>query len=334
MDRERMWHSAAFVLGLAAVLTVIEAVVLAGSRSMTLLSGLFPFLGAPLAWHLGPRLRPRVSYYVGRTFLLLAVCSASVSMYTWRGMPVSGAMAFHFVLAAGFAAVFFNRRDVLELLGVSGVLAAGALVADGYTTQDLLVWLLMMLAVVGTGVVLSSAIGAADLLSYGDPLTGAANRRAWDLAVDEALGEHARRGVPLSVLLLDIDNFKLVNDTSGHDGGDAVLRAAVTAWRQVTRAADTLARLGGDEFGLLLVGCDHEAARRLGEQLIADLRQAADVTCSVGVATVSPGGEPALLMTTADNQLYAAKDAGRGCVRGAVVPVGPPTAPAGHATAA
>lgn len=325
-----MWHSAALVLALAAALTGIEAAVKAEGRTSTLVSGVFPLLGAPIAWRFGPRLSPRASYRVGRAFLALAALSAAVSIHNWRGTPVSGAMAFHFVLAAGFAAVFFARRDVMELLALSAALGAVALSVDGLSVQDVLVWLMMMLAVAGTGIVLSSAIRAADLLSYGDPLTGAANRRAWDLAVGEAVAEHRRRGTLLSVLLLDIDNFKQVNDTAGHDGGDAVLRAAVTAWRQVTRGADTLARLGGDEFGLLLPGCDHAAALRLGEQLLADVRRAADVTCSAGVATVSPGAEAGLLMVTADAQLYAAKDAGRGCVRGAVVPSGSPSWPIDH----
>jgi diguanylate cyclase (GGDEF)-like protein len=322
IDRHRLWRSAALVLGVAAVLTGVEALARPSLGDSTLLSGLFPLVGAPLAWRFGPRLSARASYRLGRVFLLLALCSAAVSVYNWRGTPVSGAMAFHFVLAAIFAALFFGPRDVLEVLFLSGALAAGALIADGYSTEDLLVWLLMMLAVGGAGLVLNSAVVASEELSYGDPLTGAANRRAWDLAVENALAEHRRRGLPLSVLLLDIDNFKLVNDTAGHDGGDAVLRAAVTAWRQVTRAADTLARLGGDEFGLLLPGCDHAGAMRLGEQMLNDVRRAAEVTCSVGVATVTPGAEAGLLMVTADAQLYAAKDAGRGRVHGAVVPAG------------
>jgi diguanylate cyclase (GGDEF)-like protein len=320
-----MWHSAALVLALAAALTAVEALVKAEGRLGTLLSGVFPLLGSPIAWRFGPRLSPRASYRVGRVFLGLAAVSAAVSIHNWRGTAVSGAMAYHFVLAAGFAAVFFGRRDVLELLALSCVLGAVGLGADGVTVEDALVWLLMMLAVAGAGIVLSSAIRAADELSYGDPLTGAANRRAWDLAVTEAVAQHQRSGAPLSVLLLDIDNFKLVNDTAGHDGGDAVLRAAVSAWRQVTRSADTLARLGGDEFGLLLPDCEHAAALRLGEQLLADVRRAADVTCSAGVATVAAGAEAGLLMVTADAQLYAAKGAGRGCVRGAVVPSGPPS---------
>lgn len=324
-DRRRMWHSAALVLALMAGITVLEAALKREDRLLTLLSGVFPAVGAPLAWRLGPRLSPASSYRVGRVFLALAACSAATSVYGWRGTPVAGAMAFHFVLAAGFAAVFFSRRDVVELTVLSGALAGLALGVDGVGREDVLVWLLMLAGVAGAGLVLSQAIVAADLLSYGDPLTGAANRRAWDLAVTEALAAHRRRPAPLSVLLLDIDNFKLVNDTAGHDGGDAVLRAAVTTWRQVTRVADTLARLGGDEFGLLLPGCGHDVALRLGEQLLADLRRAADVTCSVGVATVGPGGEAGLLMLTADAQLYAAKDAGRGCVRGAVV--GASTAP-------
>ena len=98
-----------------------------------------------------------------------------------------------------------------------------------------------------------------------------------------------------------------------------MLRAAVTVWRQVTRASDTLARLGGDEFGLLLTDCDLTQATRLGEQLLRDLRERVGATCSVGVATVAAGGEAALLLSTADARLYQAKRDGRACVRGTQV---------------
>ena len=332
-----MWHSAALVLAMAAVLTVCEALAAtAAQRSTTIVTGVFPAVGALVAWRYGPRLSPRASYVCGRTFLLLAVVSAALSVYNWRGTAVSGAMAFHFVLGTAFAAVFFSRRDVAEFLGLTAVSSAAALFADGFSSQSLLVWLLTMLGVIGSGLVLSAAMQAMDALSYRDPLTGAANRRAWDLAVSEALGGQRNRRHPLSVLLVDIDDFKSVNDTAGHDGGDAVLRAAVNAWRQVTRSADTLARLGGDEFGMLLLGCDLDAAERLALQLLHDLRQITGVSCSIGVATVPPSCEPALLLATADAQLYAAKGAGKGCVRAVLVaaPGDRVDGATGHTTAA
>ena len=317
-----MWHAAAAVLALAAVLTVVEtAATIASRRPGTIASGAFPAIGAVVAWRYGPRLSPRVSYAVGRAFLLLAVGSTALSIHSWAGTTVGGAMAFYFVLVVVFAAAYFGRRDVIELTVLIAVVQAVTLAVDGIDVSDLLTLLLTILAVAGSGLVLSSAVQSMDALSYRDGLTGAANRRAWDLVVDDLLATPPARRVPASVLLIDIDHFKAINDRSGHDGGDAVLRAAVTVWRQVTRASDTLARLGGDEFGLLLVDCDQAQATRVADQLLGDLRERVGVTCSIGVASVPAGGEPALLHSTADAQLYEAKRAGRACVRS--VTVGP-----------
>jgi diguanylate cyclase (GGDEF)-like protein len=258
---------------------------------------------------------------MGRAFLALAIVSAAMSMYNWRGTPLSGAMAFHFVLTVAFAGLFFSQRDVIEQTVLSGALAVGALAADGVTVEDVLVWLLMMLAIVGTGWVLGNAVRAADTLSYGDPLTGADNRRSWELSLSQAIVHHRRHGQPLSVALIDIDHFKSINDTAGHDQGDAVLRSAVATWRGCIRSSDTLARLGGDEFALLLPGCDETHAREVAERLLADLRQAVDVSCSIGVATVSGDvvAEVEHVLGVADGQLYAAKKRGRGRVCGTLV---------------
>jgi diguanylate cyclase (GGDEF)-like protein len=323
-----MWRSGAVVLALAAAVSVLEAVAVGPSeRALTLVSGLFPAVGSVVAWFGGPRLSPLASLRAGRVFLGLGVGSAALSMHNWDGTMVGAAMAFHFVLAAIFAAVFFDRRDVLELLALVVVLQLAVLAGDGHVTaQDGLTFVLTQLAVAGSGLVLSSAVAAMDALSYRDPLTGAGTRRAWDVALAGLATAEARRRTPVSVLLVDVDHFKAINDRDGHDGGDAVLRSAVAVWRDVTRASDSLARLGGDEFGLLMPGCGHDAARRVATQLLADLRDLVGCTCSIGVATVLPGTDLAALLPTADAQLYEAKRAGRACVRGAVVDGAPASA--------
>jgi diguanylate cyclase (GGDEF)-like protein/PAS domain S-box-containing protein len=164
------------------------------------------------------------------------------------------------------------------------------------------------------------------MLARTDGLTGLANRRAFD----EALAlewRHARRdGTALSLLLVDVDRFKLFNDTYGHPAGDACLRAvAKAAAAAVHRPADLVARYGGEEFAVLLPGTLAPASQILAEQVRASveaigLRHAANssfgmVTVSVGVATVLPAAAPELapeaLVSAADAALYEAKHTGR-----------------------
>jgi diguanylate cyclase (GGDEF)-like protein len=110
-------------------------------------------------------------------------------------------------------------------------------------------------------------------------------------------------------VLLDIDHFKAYNDRHGHLGGDALLRAAVTAWRGELRATDLLARYGGEEFGVLLTGCDLADAAATADRLRGALP--AGVTCSAGVAALHPSETPSELVGRADAALYAAKAGGR-----------------------
>ena len=312
-----MWHSAAAVLGVATIMSAFEGVLQGASGRMlgVWLGGLIPAIGTVVAWKFGPRLRPRRSYQVGRAFLILASLPISVSVYNWRDTPLAGAVAFHYVLVLLFTAVFFNKREVHEQLVVIGIAHAATLFLDGFTGQKLLTWMMTMFGVIGVGLVISTLVSRMDALSYRDPLTGAHNRRSWDLALLHAVEELPISGGPLSLMLIDIDHFKTVNDTKGHEAGDEVLRRAVSVWRPMVRATDTLARLGGDEFALLLLSCGPEAAEQIGAGLLAAFSSATGVTCSIGIGTVKNGGSPADLYASADRALYVAKHSGRAKVR-------------------
>ncbi|BDT68830.1 hypothetical protein os1_30170 [Comamonadaceae bacterium OS-1] len=168
---------------------------------------------------------------------------------------------------------------------------------------------------------------ALELLAANDPLTGLANRRTLlELGANEC--KRAERFQhPLSVLMVDIDNFKRVNDTWGHLAGDHVICAVADTCRQRIRMGlDTVARLGGEEFVVLLPETDTAGASRLAESLrqaVAVLQvQAPDVpgiatcTVSIGIATFSPPGATfEQLLHRADTALYQAKQAGRNQVQ-------------------
>jgi diguanylate cyclase (GGDEF)-like protein len=140
-----------------------------------------------------------------------------------------------------------------------------------------------------------------------DPLTGVANRRAWEAEAGRHLSRAARTGEPLSFALLDLDDFKEVNDREGHGAGDDLLRDLTTGWAARLRQADLLGRYGGDEFVLCLPATDGDGARKILQQLDATHPFA----WSVGVATVRPGDTLTGVLARADADLYLQKRSGR-----------------------
>jgi len=110
---------------------------------------------------------------------------------------------------------------------------------------------------------LTEDVGELTRLARTDPLTGLANRRGWDEQLDRELAQAQRSGRPVSVALLDLDDFKRYNDAHGHQAGDRLLVAAAAAWEGQLRDGDVLCRWGGDEFAALLPGCSESEAREI-----------------------------------------------------------------------
>ncbi len=150
-----------------------------------------------------------------------------------------------------------------------------------------------------------------------DALTGLPNRRAADDNLKRMVAQSARTGAPLAVLLLDLDNFKTINDVYGHDRGDEVLAAVGTALRDTLRDSDFAGRYGGEEFLLLLAGTDKRSALQVAEKVrvaIASVRipNSDQITASIGVAALPDDAADALtLVRLADRALYTAKNNGR-----------------------
>jgi diguanylate cyclase (GGDEF)-like protein len=141
-----------------------------------------------------------------------------------------------------------------------------------------------------------------------DPLTGLVNRRGWELLLEREEQRCRRYGTVASVLMLDLDGLKAVNDSRGHAAGDALLRNAADVLRAAVRSTDIVARLGGDEFAVLAVETNLPAAR-LERDRLRDLLRAAGVPASVGAAARGPRGGLAAAVTAADEQMYRAKNA-------------------------
>jgi diguanylate cyclase (GGDEF)-like protein len=161
----------------------------------------------------------------------------------------------------------------------------------------------------------AALLGEVERLATRDSLTELANRRLFEESLRREAARALRRAAPLSLLVMDVDHFKDVNDTYGHQTGDAVLRAVADAIVEQVKASDLAARYGGDEFVVLLPDCGGDDARRVADRVRAHVHASvrlAPVTLSVGIATMATNAlDPERLVAAADVALYEAKHAGR-----------------------
>ena len=267
--------------------------------------------------------QPGQESYIGRTFrssLFRRPLAYQMSGTILDKSPVDGVLRLN----------AFRRLDayplvVLVALAESEILAAwraDALIA--VLVQTVMVGLLFFL-----GSILSAQIEQRKLaqdalaqLALVDALTGIANRRQFDATLDREWRNAIRKRRPLSLLMLDVDNFKSYNDTYGHAGGDEVLQRIAATLAATIRPADLGARFGGEEFAVVLPDTDCQAAvnvaERIREAVVAlQILHAGTgygvVTLSIGLAGTLPHSADgaATLLATADRALYMAKDVGR-----------------------
>lgn len=155
-----------------------------------------------------------------------------------------------------------------------------------------------------------------------DVLTQLPNRRAFEEALAQCQAALERRGQPFTLLLLDLDHFKRLNDQHGHAAGDAMLATIGRLLAETCRTTDQACRLGGEEFALLLPKCDGESARTVAERYRQKIEAATlhfqgkklSITVSGGLAEAVSGESLSRLLERADQALYAAKSQGRNCI--------------------
>ncbi len=223
------------------------------------------------------------------------------------------------VYCASFLSVRLNVISVILAVAGAAALMAPAMPA-AETATNILGVAVALTVTVATILAwrrrVDEALGKLNVLAIEDPLTGLANRRAFDSEFAPAALHAETAGTTLSLLLVDIDRFKTVNDTEGHQAGDRVLVAAASILRGAVRRADVVARIGGDEFAVLLFACPEEEATTIALAVVERFREMAgdgpQITASCGIATAPPiTATPAAMMAAADSALYRAKREGR-----------------------
>ena len=302
-------------------------------------------LAAYLCW-LGGRAymgRPALAHrYAGAAIVALLAASVYFSVV----VPHAGA---RFLLSGVFASGCFLltahtlarggfRRVPMRYLlaGVMGVHGAWVLVRpllfrlaaqpDATLLEQFPQWVLLeatlALVLMAFGVLMLThefTTSALRHLAEVDPLTSVFNRRAFLMLLDKGLGHAQRRRAPLAVLVVDLDHFKKINDTWGHQCGDDALRHFVQLAQQCLRREDVMGRQGGEEFAIFLPSTDGTAAAKVAERLRAQVqaqpleidRRSMRLAVSIGV-TLSTGDESAeAVMQRADEAMYLAKKRGR-----------------------
>jgi diguanylate cyclase (GGDEF)-like protein len=207
-----------------------------------------------------------------------------------------------FVSLAVFAAAFFPRALArgYAAIGVAGFCIGTVIAGVGNLP---IVWLGVGVSAMLGGELLGALITQLRSQAGTDALTGLANRASFRLAADREIAAAARGERALTLALIDLDDFKAINDAHGHLAGDALLIELTRAWNSLLRGTDLLARYGGDEFALLLPSTTPADA-----QLAFDrLRAAHPMSWSVGVAAWTPGAAIDVLFAEADRELYRAK---------------------------
>ena len=158
-------------------------------------------------------------------------------------------------------------------------------------------------------------------LAYHDALTGLVNRREFEQRLQELLDDTQTQDAHHALLYMDLDQFKVINDTCGHAAGDAMLKAVTDLLQNQIRESDTLARLGGDEFGFLLIGCPQAQAQRIAEDIVQAVKEfrfdwkgvSFEVGASIGMVPITRDSpDLAKILSAADIACYMAKERGRG----------------------
>ena len=201
-----------------------------------------------------------------------------------------------------YASAFFCLRDAVAH-GLVAAIGLGVVLHLRPIDQGETVWILIMGTAGVAGFVVGWFARRLRSLAATDVLTGLPNRQAFEAMLAVEIDRAERADTPLALALVDLDGFKAINDSQGHQAGDRVLARLPGDWSQELRAHDVLARYGGDEFVVLLPNCPLDDA----EDALDRMSRAGGPACSIGVVTLAWGESPEQILARADATLYQAK---------------------------
>jgi diguanylate cyclase (GGDEF)-like protein len=223
-----------------------------------------------------------------------------------------------YLWGALYASYFFSRRAAVIHMLLGTLTYAVVLALKEPNLFWISRWFVMMGSFMIAAIIVNWLTQQIRTLARNDSLTGLCNRRSFEEELSRALWRAERDHRPVCLILLDLDNFKRINDTLGHSTGDRLLKEASAAWSGQIRQNDVLARYGGDEFAALLPDCSLHDAEIVAGRLRAAMPSQA--TCSIGFAMWDGTESEDALLTRVDEALYRAKRKGRNRVSTAVVP--------------
>ncbi len=297
-----MLAAMSLVLGVACLASTAHPLADGAPRGLLSTVGLLATLGAVALARTGRPLGP------------VALNAAVVGLTLLRGVIVAGAAgergsilaAFGFSWTAVYVAFFLPAAVARAHAAlITGVLGVALLLARAPTDPAVWAWIA---ATVWTAVLILTRVNAL-LRQEGrvDPLTGLLNRAGFAVEAGRARRTALRHGEPVTLAMVDLDGFKVVNDRLGHPAGDRLLCELAAVWTTSLRPSDVIGRFGGDEFVLLLPGLDEAGARGVLERL----ESAHPVRWTAGTASCAPEEPLDAAMARADERLCAAKAARR-----------------------
>jgi len=313
--RAHAWVWGAYMIVAAAEQELIRRGI--GGRARTLLSGIVDTVVITFTVHvLGSVATPVMSIYFYACFANALVGDITVSI----ALSIANAVAYDAIVWAEWGGLLPFAPDVPRIAALGPPATPEALSASVFVTTVILtsttVVSLLVLALARREEQLVEANVRLEELSQHDALTELYNRRYLFDRVSAELAR-VRRGHALTVVMLDLDRFKSVNDGLGHARGDVLLHAIGATLVANTRATDVVGRYGGDEFLLVLTDTDAEHARNVAERVVTSVREAGlafdrshAVTASLGVAAAVEDDTVATLLRRADENAYKAKQAG------------------------
>lgn len=305
LERRTMAMALVALYGAGGFLTLLSIVLPHPSQvneAGALFNSVVAILSALVVWRFG-HLLPLAGF---QSLVALGTCLIALGIHFGGYSAAAPSYGLFYLWVVVYSFSFFSFQAAVIQAGAAAAAHLTVLIIDirlaTYITDWAITWGILFV----TGLVVGWLSGQVRSLAETDSLTGLRNRRAWEAELTRELANSTRTSSAVSMILMDIDGLKAINDTQGHQAGDRLIKETAAAWSAALRSGDLLARLGGDEFGVLLTACALDGAHTT----LARLHEATPTRFSAGCATWDHRETPEELMHRADLALYEDKRRG------------------------